>query len=75
VGALIGIDQLGSFFTDAFQRDFPTEAIVGIVTILIIAAAFDVILSSLGRLLMPWNRTRRTSTPRPSTEVIAGVRL
>ncbi len=58
VGALIGIDQLGSFFTDAFQRSFPTEAIVGIVAILVLAAAYDIILSRLGRALMPWNRTR-----------------
>ncbi len=56
VGALIGIDQLGSFFTDAFQRQFLTEAIVGIVCILLVAAAFDVILSRLGWVLMPWNR-------------------
>ena len=56
VGALIGTDQLGSFFTDAFQRNFPTEAIVGIVAIVLIAAAYDVILSRIGRLVMPWNR-------------------
>ncbi len=56
VGALIGIDQLGSFFTDAFQRQFLTEAIVGIVAVLLVAAVYDVILSRLGRLLMPWNR-------------------
>jgi len=58
VGALIGIDQLGSFFTDAFQRQFLTEAIVGIVSVLLIAAAYDVILSRVARVLMPWNRGR-----------------
>lgn len=58
VGALIGIDQLGSFFTDAFQRSFPTEAIVGIVAILLLAALYDVVLSRIGKALMPWNRTR-----------------
>ncbi len=56
VGALIGIDQLGSFFTDAFQRQFPTEAIVGIIGILLIAAAFDVIMTRVAALLLPWHR-------------------
>ena len=58
VGALIGIDQLGSFFTDAFQRQFLTEAIVGIVGILVIAAVYDVILMRVASLLLPWNRRR-----------------
>jgi len=66
VGALIGIDNLGSFFTDAFQRQFLTEAIVGIVAILILAAVFDVILNLLGRILMPWNRRARSSAPSPA---------
>lgn len=61
VGALTGIDNLGSFFTDAFQRQFLTEAIVGILAILLVAAVFDLALTTLGRLLMPWNR--RSSVP------------
>lgn len=64
VGALIGVDNLGSFFLDAFQRQFLTEAIVGIVCVLIVAAVFDLILAMLGRLLMPWNR--RTAAVRSS---------
>jgi osmoprotectant transport system permease protein len=64
IGAVVGIDSLGSFFTDAFQRQFLTEAIVGIVCVLVIAAVFDLILSLIGRLLMPWRP--RTAAPRPS---------
>lgn len=56
IGALTGIDNLGSFFTDAFQRQFTTEAIVGIVCVLLVAVVFDLILLLLGKLLMPWNR-------------------
>jgi osmoprotectant transport system permease protein len=63
VGALTGIDQLGSFFTDAFQRSFLTEAIVGIVAILVIAAVYDVILSRAGRALTPWNRAAALIAP------------
>ncbi len=56
IGALTGIDNLGSFFTDAFQRQFTTEAIVGIVAVLLVAVTFDLILLLLGRILLPWNR-------------------
>jgi osmoprotectant transport system permease protein len=66
VGAFIGIPSLGFLFTDAFQRQFTTEAIAGIVMVLILAAVFDLILNGLGRLLMPWNRRvtrRRASRP------------
>jgi osmoprotectant transport system permease protein len=66
VGAVIGVDNLGSFFTDAFQRSFPTEAIVGIVTVLIVAAVFDVVLNLLGRALMPWRRGAPRAAERPS---------
>jgi osmoprotectant transport system permease protein len=55
VGAFVGIPSLGFLFTDAFQRQFTTEAIVGIVMVLILAAVFDVLLTVLGRILMPWN--------------------
>lgn len=67
VGALIGIDQLGSFFTDAFQRSFLTEAIVGIVAILVVAAVYDVILTRVAHALLPWNRRR------PARMASAGV--
>jgi osmoprotectant transport system permease protein len=58
IGALVGIDSLGSLFTDGFQRNFLTEVVVGFVLVLVLAALFDVLLSAIGRLLMPWNRGR-----------------
>ena len=63
VGALIGIDQLGSFFTDAFQRSFLTEAIVGIVAILLLAALYDVLLARIGHALTPWTHRQSARTP------------
>ncbi len=72
VGALIGIEQFGSFFTDAFQRQFLTEAIVGIASILLIAAVFDVILTQAARLLMPWDRRARVASSEASGIAIAG---
>lgn len=56
VGALVGISSLGNLFTDGFQRNFILEAVVGFVLVLVLAAVFDVILSVIGRVLMPWNR-------------------
>ncbi len=58
IGALVGIDSLGNLFTDGFQRNFLLEAVVGFVLVLVLAAVFDVVLSAIGRLLMPWNRGR-----------------
>jgi osmoprotectant transport system permease protein len=56
VGSFIGIDSLGNLFIDAFQRQIPQEALTGIVAVLILALVFDLILSGIGRLLLPWNR-------------------
>ncbi len=54
VAALIGKGGLGYLFLNGYQRDFPTEVAIGIVAIMLIALAFDLILVALGRLLMPW---------------------
>jgi osmoprotectant transport system permease protein len=62
VGSLVGIHSLGDYFTDGFQRSFPTETITGLVTVLILAGVFDLILSTIGRVLMPWNRRQRLSS-------------
>jgi osmoprotectant transport system permease protein len=59
VGALVGIDSLGNLFTDGFQRNFLVEAVAGFVLVLALAAVFDLLLSAIGWILMPWNRGRR----------------
>jgi len=56
IGAVIGTSSLGSLFTDGFQRYFFTEIWVGLVGILIIAIVFDLILVTIARILLPWNR-------------------
>ena len=72
VGALIGIDQLGSFFTDAFQRNFPTAAIVGMVGILLVAAIYDLVLTRIAALLLPWNRRAPRKTASVNVVGLAG---
>jgi osmoprotectant transport system permease protein len=56
VGALIGVGGLGGLFTDGFQRDFPTEIIVGIVLVVALALAADAVLLAIGRFATPWAR-------------------
>ena len=60
VGALIGFGGLGQMFTDGFQRDIPAEIVTGIVLVLVIALVVDALLLLLGRVLTPWDRSRRT---------------
>ncbi|WP_298229442.1 ABC transporter permease [Gryllotalpicola sp.] len=59
VGSLIGVNSLGFFFLDGYQRYFPTEIWVGIVGTVVIAVVFDLLLVLAGRLLMPWARPSR----------------
>jgi osmoprotectant transport system permease protein len=54
VGALIGVSNLGSLFTDGYRRDFTTEILVGVIAIVLLALLFDAMLVLAGRLLMPW---------------------
>ncbi|GAA5041481.1 osmoprotectant transport system permease protein [Thermocatellispora tengchongensis] len=61
VGALIGQGGLGNLFTDAFKRDFPTPAVVGIALIVALALVADGALVFLQRMLTPWARVRRSA--------------
>ena len=58
VAALIGQGGLGFLFTNGYLRDFPTEIVIGMVFTLLVALVFDVILVTIGRLLLPWNGRR-----------------
>jgi osmoprotectant transport system permease protein len=56
---LIGVNSLGTLLTDGFQRDFPTEIVTGLVLVIVLALAFDLVLVGVRRLLTPWQRGRR----------------
>jgi osmoprotectant transport system permease protein len=62
VGALTGIQSLGTMILSGYRRSFYTEIVTGVVGILLIALVFDLILLLAGRVLMPWASV--TSTPR-----------
>lgn len=56
VGSVIGVNSLGYFFIDGYQRAFYTEVWVGIIGTVLIALVFDALLVLVGRVLMPWTR-------------------
>jgi osmoprotectant transport system permease protein len=61
VGAVIGVQSLGSFLTEGFNRSNYSEIIAGILAIVILALLVDGVLTVIGRLITPWTRARRTS--------------
>ena len=81
VGALIGVQSLGTLFTEGYARSFVTEIVVGIVGTVILAVVFDLVLVALAALLMPWTRRakvrkasgRRCSSQDTTTTALATV--
>lgn len=58
VGQLIGVSSLGYLFIDGYQRDFPTEIVAGLVLIIALAVACDLLLVLARRVLTPWSRSQ-----------------
>lgn len=56
IGAVIGVQSLGSLFTDGFQRGIQAEVVAGLVVTVLVALLLDGALVLLGRALMPWSR-------------------
>ncbi|MFC9560149.1 ABC transporter permease [Agromyces sp. NPDC056965] len=56
IGAVIGVQSLGSLFTDGLQRGIQIEIITGIVATMVLAIGLDWASVAVGRLLMPWSR-------------------
>jgi osmoprotectant transport system permease protein len=54
VGQLIGVSSLGYLFIDGLQRSFPTEIYVGLVLVIVLALACDLVLVAVKRVLTPW---------------------
>ena len=56
VATIIGVDQLGMFFSDGFYRDFYDPLVVGIVACIVLALLFDAVIVVVTRALTPWLR-------------------
>ena len=61
VAAIIGVAQLGSLFTDGFNRAFFPPIITGIIACGVLSLLFDIIIVVVTRLLTPWTRARTSS--------------
>lgn len=68
VGAVIGVQSLGTLFTDGLRRSIPEEIVVGIVLTVVLAVLLDLALRGAGHALTRWQRAgtapRRTPVPR-----------
>jgi osmoprotectant transport system permease protein len=56
VASLIGVDQLGSLFTQGMQLQFLTPIVVGIVLCLALAMVLDLVVVLLERVLTRWRQ-------------------
>ncbi len=61
VAALIGVSQLGSLFTEGFNRNAPGTLVVGVVASICLAVLFDLVILGVTRLLTPWQRAKAAS--------------
>ncbi|MCX6501013.1 MAG: ABC transporter permease subunit [Microbacterium sp.] len=64
VGILVGITNLGYLFTNGLQRRIVPEVLAGVIAVVVVALAVDLLLMLLGRWLMPWTRAVSTRTAR-----------
>ena len=61
VGSVIGIQSLGTLFTDGFQRGIMEEVGVGLLLTVVFALLIDGLIVIIGKMLMPWTRRKRCS--------------
>ena len=70
IGAVIGVQSLGSLFTDGLQRGIQIEIITGIVATMVLAIGLDWASVAIGRLLMPWSRSNANTSKAASTTLV-----
>lgn len=54
VAALIGVPQLGSLFTDGFNRNAMGPIVVGVLACVVLALLLDLVILVVTRMLTPW---------------------
>lgn len=64
VGAIVGVESLGYYFTDGYQRHILFEVLTGLVLTMALALIIDALLVLAGRFALPWARTARRTRPR-----------
>ncbi|MFC5676191.1 ABC transporter permease [Aeromicrobium endophyticum] len=71
VGALTGVNNLGSLFTEGYRTDNDAEILVGVIGIVALALVFDGLIVLAGRLLLPWSRSSRSTTRSPVSPIMS----
>lgn len=71
IGALIGVNNLGTLFTEGYRTDNTAEILIGVFGIVVLALLFDGLLVLAGRLLMPWVSASRTVSRSPVSPLMA----
>ena len=77
LGALIGVQSLGTLLTDGFQRGIFAEIWTGVIATVLLALLLDVVVLAIGRALTPWTRRvsqRSADRHRPAAAAEAGER-
>ncbi|OBG77116.1 ABC transporter permease [Mycobacterium sp. E2462] len=73
VGSVIGIGGLGAWFTQGYQTDKSDQILAGIIALLVLAIAIDVLIVVAGRLAAPWERATTGQGP-VTAPVVGGAR-
>lgn len=73
VGSVIGIGGLGAWFTQGYQTDKSDQILAGIIALLMLAIAIDVLIVVAGRLAAPWERATTGQGP-VTAPVVGGAR-
>lgn len=64
IGALIGVESLGTLFTDGLQRGIAEEILAGLVATVALALVLDALVLLAGRRLAPWTLPDRAAPAR-----------
>jgi len=73
VGAVLGIQSLGSLFTDGFARNIQAEIWAGIIITMGLALILDFVIVQLGRVVMPWTRVATTRAKKRDRTAVRAV--
>jgi osmoprotectant transport system permease protein len=72
VGSVIGIGGLGSWFTQGYQTNKSDQILAGIIALLLLAVAIDVLIVLAGRLATPWAHATRSPGRRSVVAPVVG---
>ena len=61
VAALVGVSQLGTLFTDGFNRNAMGPIVLGVIACVLLAIVFDVVILAVTKALTPWQTAGRSA--------------